>query len=205
MDAMKYAYRTDVNYLPFGVSILVDALKRQERLFEFRTSYRIGNFMSIYGSLCVEKLTPVFFTYPNIHNKTTAQANNYAAIPKASPNQVNAYNLLKILLSEEIQGGNGLTYYPVSKQAARNMFEYLKQEYGVNDKNKTYYGTNLKMTDEESNRFIDAILNIDSCVIMDKSYSEFLYKDMVPYYEGKQTFDQFVNILTNKLELYISE
>lgn len=205
MDAMKYAYRTEENYLPFGVNIIVDALKRQEWLFDFRTNYNIERFMSTYANLCVDKLTPVFLTYPNIDNKTTALTSTFAVIPKSSPNQVNAYNLMKILLSEEVQGGNILTYYPVSKNAAINIFENLKQDLGVNDDHKKYYGTNIKMSEEESNRFIESILNIDSCVIMDKSYSEFLYKDMVPYYEGKQTFEQFLSILKNKLELYISE
>ncbi|MBR4895111.1 MAG: carbohydrate ABC transporter substrate-binding protein, partial [Clostridia bacterium] len=50
--------------------------------------------------------TPVMFTVPDISDGQTTMIQTFGAIPKGSPNKLNAWRFLKILLSEEIQSNS---------------------------------------------------------------------------------------------------
>ncbi len=47
--------------------------------------------------------TPVFFAMPDQYNGVTAQVCSFAAVPEGAKNKRNAYRLLTVLLSEELQ------------------------------------------------------------------------------------------------------
>jgi len=157
-------------------------------------------FYDNYSLLLEKKLTPVFLRYPGIDNKLVAKANKFAAMPKASQNQVNAYNLLKIIMSDDIQSMMYLLETPVKKSAVRATGE--NQVYGYGDVLGLYY----PMPEDKFEEYINLLLGVDSCELMSgAAYNDFLRNDMLPYFEGKKPFEDCAKILKNNLELYMSE
>ena len=149
-----------------------------------------------YVHLGSNNLTPLMFTYPNITDGLTAEIVQFAAIPKASKNQINAYNLLKIILSEEIQaGGTTSGNYlslgtPVLKSGVRTAIE--RNSYG-------------NLDEETINKYTDMLINVDSAKIIPRALENFFIDEIIPYWEGTRSFDDCYAKLVSKLELYISE
>ena len=71
---------------------------------------------------------------PDLNNGVTAQVCSISAIPQGAKNKLNAYRLLTLLLSEELQGGESSTGnnlrigLPVNKNALRGKLYGMNQE-----------------------------------------------------------------------------
>ena len=118
----------------------------------------------------------------------------------SAPNQANAYNLMKIILSKDIQANRSLYVdTPVLKSAVRTVSE--------NAMYHSYERLGLPyMAEKELNEYIDILLSPDSCKLMPYTpYYEIFLNDMAPYFEGKKSFEECAAILKNNLELYLSE
>ena len=142
-----------------------------------------------------ESATPLMLTYPNINDGMTANVRDFAAIPSASQNQVNAWNLMKILLSEDIQARRTTIFYnPVLKSAVVQKINADQSLLGN------------RHEQEEIEEYANLIINVDSCrMVTYAPYEVFLWEEMTPYFEGSRSFDDCYDRLVSKLELYISE
>jgi beta-lactamase regulating signal transducer with metallopeptidase domain len=142
-----------------------------------------------------DDLTPRIFSYPNIDNGVTAEVQYFAAIPKSSENQINAYNLLKIILSEDIQRERYLFELPVLKNAVKPSADEAMRMMGL-----------LARFEETIDEYVNMAINVTSAKIMPHvPYREFLIEEMTPYFESSRTFDDAYSRLVSKLELYLSE
>jgi len=184
-----------------GPNANIQSFQNQEILFDaIAVSSNATMFYDIYSQILEKKLTPVFLKYPGIGNASIAKVNTFAAIPKSSQNQINAYNLLKIILSEDIQAMMYLLNNPVLKSAVRTTGE--NQVYGYDDIPGLYY----PVPEDKFDEYIDLQLDVDSCKLMASAvYNDFLMNDMLPFFEGEKSFEDCAGILKNNLELYISE
>jgi len=188
-----------------------NALQKQKWLFEPVTFSNLLGFYRKHSAMLSIKLTPVVLKYTDINNKMTGKVTTFAAIPKTSKNQINAYNLLKIILSEDIQANLLVSLsLPVLKDAVRSLsITYIYEGYDWESKDISKFHISAldpPMPEKELEEYIDLITNLDSCKIM--AYTpmlEFFTRDMEPYFENKKSFEECVAILKNNLELYMSE
>jgi len=205
VEVMKWSYvgdePTDYDRIPRSLST-VPALANQEIFFDLKYSFSYHEFHENYFGLLDKGLTPVFFKYPNIENENNAQVDRFIAIPKASQNQINAYNLIKIILSEDIQ--NDWTVYgiqpPVLKSVAKSKFE--EAMYG----GEYFPALEPRLPEEVFNAYLDLLINVDVCSLITVTpYYDIFRRDMQGYFEGKKSFDECVKILKNSLQIYASE
>ena len=150
-----------------------------------------------YKGFLEDSLTPLYFTYPNINDGVTAEVRDFTAIPKSSPNQVNAYNLLKILLSEDIQEGHTLFFgVPVLKSAVRiNIINRLNLQWHI-----------FSQYEEKLDEYTAMLANVDSVMMTPFApYRNFFWEELTPYFEDTMSFDDAYARLVRRLELYVSE
>ena len=129
-----------------------------------------------------------------------------ASIPEASKNKLNAWRLLKILLSDEIQAGrneNGhnLPYFwvghPVRVSSLRREAEYDLEFWGFDQE------------DEEVRaifeRFMDLCPSVDGVRMLPNVWFRYIRLEMFPYVYGEKPWDDCYKRFLNTLELYASE
>jgi ABC-type glycerol-3-phosphate transport system substrate-binding protein len=211
IDMMKPFYAGEGNESMALTSDIIDyiGLSYQEWLFHIDyTTINSPNFYSLRERLVTYNLTPLYFKYPNIENGLTAEVKKFAAIPKASKNQINAYNLLKILLSEDIQKESmSITWIPVLKsviipRADKEMRDYVKRDWATTSNYEELRSRYEEIISEQ----MDMLINVDSAKLVSRiPYREFLMEEMMPYFKDTKSFDDCYSRLVNKLELYASE
>ncbi|MBQ1504147.1 MAG: hypothetical protein IIZ49_02025 [Oscillospiraceae bacterium] len=156
-------------------------------------------------SLLKSTQTPVLVNCPNYDGQVIGEPNLVAYIREGTPNQLNAWRLLKILLSEEIQADVTAFCYdlPVLRSAAKPLLTYLCTTY-ISRTKLTEYGllawadvTWADVTEEEIDAILDVVYEIDDCrlepaVLMVSSC-------MRPYFEGKSSYQACLAALTDAL------
>jgi len=216
VEAMKWSYLSkedSASFISYSGMQVANALQNQEWLFAAapQTLDNLSGFYAMYSATLSKKLTPVIFPYPDINNQMSGRLKKYAAIPKTSQNQINAYNLLKIIVSGDLQSGitNSLSL-PVWKDAVRSKSETMMYE-GYYFEMAGGEGFDIPaldppMSEQDLDEYIDMIINLDSCKILLKTlYNDFFLRDMQPYFENKKSYEECIGILKNNLELYMSE
>jgi len=196
MDIMKKTYIRDEGIAVRSNMIEYEGLKDKNLLFSIEST--IGwIFYDTNDRLAENNLTPQIFPYPNINNGVTADVQYFAAIPKSSENQINAYNLLKIILSEDIQAETMYIFEnPVLKSAVRKQADRLLNSRGTHRPRHT----------ERMNEYINIMTNITSAKMMPYApYHVYIIEEMIPYFNGARSFDDAYARLVNRLEIYASE
>ncbi len=134
--------------------------------------------------------TPVMLITPDIHDGKTAFINRVGAIPTGAGNKLNAWRFLKILLSDELQSNPSaiMPQFPVKKTILR---EYLS------------YGDYLE--EDELERAVACLGDIQHGIMWSKLLHKYVQDNMIPYIEGKASFEDCYQKLLNTLELYKDE
>ena len=204
MEAYKDIFAQDTTG-PNPTFYVAEALKNGDILF-YKTQQPFP-FVTYYGEVRVES-SPLYFPFPAVNGKTTAEAKYLASIPVSAPNKANAYAFLKILLSEKIQFGdvnsllNGRYYMPVLNTVfdamASSVSEYLE--------GWTYNGVLTAVSAETIRDYLDMYANVEDCQLyVYDVITELFNTYMMPYFKGDDTYDNCLNRARNWLELYISE
>ena len=137
--------------------------------------------------------TPVMFTIPDISDGQTTMIQTFGAIPKGSPNKLNAWRFLKILLSEEIQSNSHALFalFPVNKKAVRqylmNDAYFTEREMGIVDMAEEY------------------LTSFDHAIFYSPLIFQYVRDNMMPYITGKDSYEKCLGKLLNTLELYKDE
>ena len=136
--------------------------------------------------------TAVFFTPPDIYDGKSTSVHTFGAIPKGAKNKLNAWRLLKIFLSDEIQGNPEIIQSgnPVRRSAVSLNLNYEYYE--------GYYIPDLSDIEE-------SLLHFDRAYLRAPAIAQFIQNNMMPYITGKKTFDDCYKKLLNTLELYKDE
>ena len=142
------------------------------------------------------------YTYPDSNGNSTAKIMTFTAIPNNTPNTLNAWRLIKILLSEEVQCGSGATLgnltigSPVLKDGFR---KYLTMQM-----ERTFYGS-YELSEEKIEEFCSLAENIDHAVLAPPILLRYFQVEMMPYVQGNRSFDECYENLKNTVELYKDE
>ena len=146
--------------------------------------------------------TPFLIPVIDVNGGMTAEIVSYAAIPQGAKNKLNAYRLLRILLSEEIQSGsgrNGQEYLylgmPVRKASVTDHIRLAIDDY--------YAG--LPHIEEDGQMLADYSLSVTNVSLIPKIIERYLTLEMMPYVRGEKPWDDCYKRFLNTLELYASE
>lgn len=130
-----------------------------------------------------------FFSFPRINGeKTIGMGRQFVAINNASPNKANAYEYMKILLSDKVQ--NDLySFQPIHKTALANLTSesYLRDMEGVQP-NEFGIAQGVEYYRNYSGHIIDIT-----------------YQTMLPFFEWKSSYEDCLQELRSKLTLYLYE
>ncbi len=146
--------------------------------------------------------TPVVFIPQNPAGETSGHINSFAAIPEGAKNKLNAYRFMQILLSDELQSGEGdrmgtrveyLNYSPVKKDA---VYKHITS--WVLDPNNPDYVNAVEMCAE-------VMVNVDNAVLVPSQVKQYIVDEMNPYFTGRKDWDECYDRLVNVLELYKDE
>lgn len=136
-------------------------------------------------------------------------SHNVAAIREGSPNQVNAYKFIMILLSADRQSAevNGLVGYPVLKESLNKEIKLYREEYSSFN---TYYSqsspTNFtELSDEETQSLLDIILSVKHFSMMQMPLYRLFIDNMTPFFADERGYEDCLNELENKLVIYATE
>jgi hypothetical protein len=154
--------------------------------------------------------TPVWFPIPSLDGTPVAQPVMYAAIRSGSSNQYNAYEFLRILMSEEWQlpviscGDNGMGVYPVNKQALERAMDGMKLRNDNYDLNVTAWWL-WSLPPQTEEEWLDVVHSAVADANFTHSSIRIVYEEMLPFFRGEQTFEEAVARLENKLTIYVGE
>lgn len=159
--------------------------------------------------------TPVWTAIPDEQDGVTAQIEFFGAIPTGARNKLNAYRLLKILLSRDIQLGNenaedaysitptGFFGMPVHNPSLKKRLELIR------DLLPLYNPTDLETMPPVRQEDIDALYSlterITRAVMLPPILLTYVKNNMEPYLKGKKDFEDCFKKLLNTLELYKDE
>ena len=169
------------------------------RKYMFR-SYPTDSFLMVNDSAAIKNFsneTPYLTLVPDPYGGTSANLMTSAAIPEGSPNKLNAYRLLKILLSEEVQyGSNAYLGMPIHLESIRkNIASSIERNRELE----------LNVNEEDYEPLIDKFQNITRAFVSPSIIRRYLKLEMAPYLTGKRSFDDCYDNLKNTLELYKDE
>lgn len=186
-----------------------DMLKDRDTLF-INGGYAINpNDLMFSNSLVTGLLgeTEVIYPWPkyNGSKKYVAIVDNCLAINNNSENKKNAFDFIKVALSQKIQEDNNMHNLPVNDRAKNNLITKNKtrQEERIiyNDRDIV-----LKpIPDELLTNYTKIINNIESCSYIDCYIEGLMYQALVPYLEDKASLENSIKELKNKTMLYLNE
>jgi multiple sugar transport system substrate-binding protein len=134
------------------------------------------------------------FAVPGIDGKVHAASFNSVAIRSGSANNQNAWNFIKLLLSQEIQRFIHTNDGPVHKDAIILQFEEY-HDMAVNPLSKS-----------EAEKYIEILYEVDSIKTYEiRPIERFFSEHMRPYFEDKVSWEIAIAGLRNQLRLYVSE
>ncbi len=145
--------------------------------------------------------TPCLLPVTDIYGGVTAEVVSFAAVPQGSANKLNAYRLLKILLSEEIQGGHEPTMgqrdylqtgIPVMKPAIKKRTLAVKETFFPN-------------ADENAQLIINYCTSVTNASLLPTNIYRYIVNDMSGYIKGNKSWEDCYKKFLNTLELYASE
>ncbi len=153
-------------------------------------------------SLLKTTQTPVLVNCPSFDGQVIGEPDLVAYIREGTPNQLNAWRFLKILLSEEIQADLGIKL-PVLRSAAKTHLAEICAH--VSGTEATKYGvlTWSEVTEEEIDAILDVIYEIDDCRL--EPTVSIVYACMRPYLEGESSYKDCLTALTDALAQKMNE
>ena len=134
-----------------------------------------------------------------------------AGIPQGSPNKLNAYNILKILLDKEIQDPRiNPGQDPMCLDILPDALDYISNH----EKNDLYYQGKGSGADPEQVEAVRADIveqvqtlftNAPATLGISNAVRGILWEEMEPYFQGSCSLDDAIASAQGKLELYIAE
>ena len=154
--------------------------------------------------------TLIFETVPDVYDGVTAELVYYAGIPKSSPNKLNAWRFILVLLSDEIQGGSnppGYNYlrlgFPVRRESMERRITWTVTDF--------YCGgsPDFPEYDDDIERDIADITEVygrmTACRAVQRQVMKYIGTNIKAVFKGKAPFDKYFDKLYSTLELYASE
>ncbi|MBR4742935.1 MAG: extracellular solute-binding protein [Oscillospiraceae bacterium] len=145
--------------------------------------------------------TPYLFPIYDVDGGMTAEVLSYAAILRSAQNKLNAYRLLCILLSEEIQSGH-------EQSEAKTEFLHVGipvLKSAIISSTMSAYDTYFSGVAEsagDAQLFIDYCTSVTHASMIPNVIMRYLYLEMTPYIRGEKNWEECYGRLLNTLTLY---
>ncbi len=154
----------------------------------------------------------IYETIPDVRDGVTASLVSFAAIPRSSANKRNAWRLIMILLSDEIQGGHENTIFKTDYLRIGFPVRRESMERRITETVRDYYGGGAPEYPEYEDEIARDIADISEvygrmtgCTAVQSAVSRYVWKNIKPFLMGKQSFDKCYDRLYGELELYAGE
>ena len=187
-------YRDDGKYLFGGALILKNCL------FDDFNPRSFNGYQAACRYLREKGEEPVLLVQSNWQNGVTAELSDYAVILESSPNKANAWRLLKILLSEDIQAGHDPGRYDLSYFWSGFPVRRDSLKMYLNFENDSESVENKEMAD-----FITAVQSPTEAISIPIYYRKTIAEEFMPYFNGNKPWDDCWKRFINSLELYKDE
>lgn len=152
---------------------------------------------------------PIFIKIPDENGKTVANIKGYVAVNENSKNKKNAFNFIKLLLSEEMQiegAYPSAESFPIrkGKDVIKKIIDKKCQEDSLNNVEVN------SLTDITVDSIMHIVNDIETAHIQEiyeiplegsKKYSDYI----MDYMENEMTYEEFSEVVTEKLEFYLEE
>jgi len=162
----------------------IDAAVRAASVLKHNGGYEIKELKSVDGS-------------------SIAAIEMVAAVSANSKNKVNAYNFIKILISEYLQNANRFNGIPIRKSSIEKTVKNAQATYTQDLDVNGFIASQL--TDDEITEFIDKFSSFDKLYIKNTNIENLIFETMLPYFQDKQDYDTCFAELKSKLSLYLNE
>jgi len=134
---------------------------------------------------------------PHINGENPVVIANVLAIREGSPNVQNAWNFIKLILSEENQGRRHFQLTPVHKDS---IFLQIKSTY------ENFKDDFTEMSNEEFEMYYSLVTGVTKWSFYERYYKiNFLFDYFEPYFKDEISYEDAVARLKNDLRLYLSE
>jgi len=221
MDTYKAIYQNDKtnstrppkNYV-YTSGLQERAVLNRQILFSMDSSNYFSSLLVGYGGLLYAE-TPILLPYPNISNKTTASVQLMASILSTAKNKKNAFEFLKILLSDDIQSKVDtftIQGIPVLMNAIDERLTKTINNtgYGIVTAPVTLYDGNSWMISAIPEQTLEdmknKLISVDNCQLCVYGlFYNFVTPLMTPYFDGVDSYENCLKKLRNDLELYLAE
>lgn len=146
---------------------------------------------------------PVFCPLTNDKGEPLAKICQYAGIRANSENQQNAWNMIKTLLGDTVQGAiaDYGFYCPVRRVSLEGAIEKALEE-------ELAYGSQYVEMGELAQEYVDAyksvLMNPGCCYYATNMYARFL-DAMKPFYEDKAGYEECIKEFEDYIKVYLTE
>lgn len=196
-----------------GPELFIEYMKNNSLLFSFENLAPKSVWINNTAANKVLKSQLELFLYPGVdgNNHPIGFAGEFISITNSCKNKKDAYQFIKLLLSEKFQADEENLSIPINKHAYKAV---LNRYYGDEGNNKLIYNyadadkpqyTSISLPDDiitKINKFID---NMDSCYYIDANILYMVNEEVESFISGKQTSSQAANVIQNRVSIYLNE
>ena len=200
MDLVKLYYHPDYDVTDTSKSSLGggQALVAKDCLLDdFCSSYSLMH-LNASRLLLGRDEVPILFVQRNQYDGVTAEMGMAMAVPSASINKASAWNLLKILLSDQIQRGH---------DDMTSTVEYIWSGFPVRRASlRTYLETGTFMTPEEEGmmyQYMESVQSPTEAIMVPNVYRQYIEDEILPYIRGEKAWKQCYKSLLKALKTYM--
>ncbi|MGI5960284.1 MAG: ABC transporter substrate-binding protein [Massiliimalia sp.] len=141
--------------------------------------------------------TPVLLSYPQVDGGVSSVCELAMAIRANSKNQQNAYNMIRLFLTEENQHLVSRNNLPVKRTVIHDVVSQEYEKYVLNDSG---------ITEEFANQYEQLASSVKSCHFTNHLVvSDFVSGKMKPYFLGEKSYEECMKDFVDYAEIYLSE
>ena len=160
-----------------------------------------GNQLAVTEFRAIEEETRMMLPFPSCKGKNVAEICDVACLNTTGKNTENAYNFLKILLSENVQAR--WNAFPVNKNALSSALTEGASAQYTDDMGNVL---TTSLTAEEKNQYIALTTEeLEWHLPAADGVSNIIWETMEPYFQNSQTYDKCLRELENRLTIYLDE
>lgn len=147
---------------------------------------------------------PVAFVFPTFAGKAGASVANLWGIPQGSANQQNAWNFIKLMLTEEGQlKCNGAPMRrSYSEEGQETLLKSASNKRGI----KAFYQIEEEigeLSEEEKENIVELLTGVQECSVYSMEQYRIFKSSMTPYFTGEADYEECVEQLKEKLIAYL--
>jgi ABC-type glycerol-3-phosphate transport system substrate-binding protein len=153
------------------------------------------------------------FLPPGISGKNhpTGIVNQFIAINNSSKYQQEAFEFIKLLLSEKYQNYTYTAYLPVNKKASKSLVYKYTGDTGIRTDVVDFIPVGespynlVPLSNDICKQMNNYIEDMDSCYYVDDNILKMINEEVDSFIQGKQTSAQAAKIINNRVSIYLNE